>query len=353
MDHASSPLSLIALLPPARISARIRRAHAACRRVPREELSPAGMWIEDHARFLLQEALRLREALKNAPRLPGSGGQPRVARLAQEICREGSDQVSAAAILRISRAFFADAEPAQQELCMLRDALACALLDRLGPVLHACMEEAERRRQAERFTARLGRGKAPGLPENPALQAQIIVRLSAAENAEAMQQLDGLLQKGGVAAREAMARHQAEQTRLGQEAGSVIAALHALEQLPFDRIIERLSPISAVLRQEETYRRMDAESRNFYIARVCLLARRLHVGESAVARAAMALREGNEGPRAQCGFYLIEQPEAIGAYLLSRKPGFFARHREGAFSLALGLGACVFLALGMLFGAPW
>ena len=74
MDHASSPLSLIALLPPARISARIRRAHAACRRVPREELSPAGMWIEDHARFLLQEALRLREALKNAPRLPGSGG---------------------------------------------------------------------------------------------------------------------------------------------------------------------------------------------------------------------------------------------------------------------------------------
>lgn len=353
MDHASSPLSLIALLPPARISARIRRAHAACRRVPREELSPAGMWIEDHARFLLQEALRLREALKNAPRLPGSGGQPRMARLAQEICREGSDQVSAAAILRISRAFFADGEPAQQELCMLRDALACALLDRLGPVLHACMEEAERRRQAERFTARLGRGKAPGLPENPALQAQIIVRLSAAENAEAMQQLDGLLQKGGVAAREAMARHQAEQTRLGQEAGSVIAALHALERLPFDRIIERLSPISAVLRQEETYRRMDAESRNFYIARVCLLARRLHVGESAVARAAMALREGNEGPRAQCGFYLIEQPEAIGAYLLSRKPGFFARHREGAFSLALGLGACVFLALGMLFGAPW
>ena len=76
-------------------------------------------------------------------------------------------------------------------------------------MVHACMEEAERRRQAERFTARLGRGKATGLPENPALQAQIIVRLSAAENAEALQQLDGLLQKGGVAAREAMAQHPA------------------------------------------------------------------------------------------------------------------------------------------------
>ena len=46
----------------------VRRCVETLRRVPREELSVAGRWIEDHAPLLMQEAFAF---LSPAPRLPG------------------------------------------------------------------------------------------------------------------------------------------------------------------------------------------------------------------------------------------------------------------------------------------
>lgn len=65
-----SPLTQTALRPPRRLLRSLRMAADAVRRIPREELSPAGMWVEDHARFLLGEADALRRALRAAPACP-------------------------------------------------------------------------------------------------------------------------------------------------------------------------------------------------------------------------------------------------------------------------------------------
>ena len=103
MDHSPFPLfsaaSRARLRPDRGLLRRVRRAVAAARRIPREELSPAGVWIEDHARFLLEEADALRLALRPAPRLPGGQGAARVLRLAREICRAEEGKVEEALIL--------------------------------------------------------------------------------------------------------------------------------------------------------------------------------------------------------------------------------------------------------------
>ena len=55
---------------PAGLMDRIRKARQAACAVPREELSPSGIWVEDHALSLLEEADALGRELKRAPRLP-------------------------------------------------------------------------------------------------------------------------------------------------------------------------------------------------------------------------------------------------------------------------------------------
>lgn len=352
MDQISSVFSLVSLSAPAALQRRIRHALADCRQLSRDDLSPAGVWIEDHARFLLQETARLKDALRKAPRIPGENRQPRILRLSEAICQESGNQISAAAILRVSRAFFADAEPTQQELCLLRDALSCALLNRLSPILLSCVHQAQLRQKANRWIQKMEQEKDPALSGEPALLSAIIAGLSVQENPESLRRMDELLAKSGIDARKMLEESQEELTRQGQEAGAILSSLHALERIPFARIIERLSPISAILRQETTYRRMDEPSRNYYVARVCFLARRLRVSEAAVARAAMALREKEDGPKGQCGYYLIEQPARIAAYLLGRKPGFLSRHATGAFVGSISLLTAVFSALMLGLNAP-
>ena len=63
---------------------RVRRAAQAAADTPRDALSPAGIWIEDHARFLLDEAERLIRDTRFSPRLPACGGTPRALRWARE-----------------------------------------------------------------------------------------------------------------------------------------------------------------------------------------------------------------------------------------------------------------------------
>ena len=41
-------------------------------------LNPSGIWVEDHALFLLEEADALGRELKRAPRLPAKGGMPQL-----------------------------------------------------------------------------------------------------------------------------------------------------------------------------------------------------------------------------------------------------------------------------------
>ena len=70
--------------------------------------------------------------------------------------------------------------------------------------------------------------------------------------------------------------------------------------------------VTLTLDEYETIRLMDRESRNHYVDRVCRLARRYCVAETAVARAALALCQGKEGVEKEAGYWIICCEEPIG-----------------------------------------
>ena len=354
--HSSSqrsPLfaSQAALRPLPGLCAKILRAGKAVRALPREELSPAGVWLEDHARFLAEEAEALRLALRSCPRLPAQGRTPRVLLLARFICVQGEGEVTAPLILRAAREYLGDEEITERELCFLPAALRLALFEALLPVLSACRMERALRRDALRRIARLKKGEAAP-PQNSMLLEKMLSLLSSAENAEGLQALDALCAKAGMDSRTAAREAHEALTRQGQTAGKLILSLRETTHLPFDRLLERLRPVAAVLRQEDTYRRMDRESRENYRRRTEWIARRLHVQETAVARAALALAAEETGVRGQAGYYLLEAENEIARYLLKRPQGLWGRHRAGCFVAVLAAGAALFLTLCIALGAP-
>jgi len=357
MDHAvfsgASALTYASLRAPARLLSSIQNASGALRSIPREDLSPAGLWMEDHARFLLGEADALRRALKNAPRLPGGHREPRILSLARLICREGKGEISAPLILRTARHFFADAEITQAELHYLSSALAVALFEKLAPVFSACQEEKRRLLSARKWIRDLEEGHHPTLPGDVMLTEKIIALLSVAEHAQGLQFIDEMLMQKGSSTEKITQEAHEKMTEMGEEAAKGITSLRRLSRLPFDKIHERLSPLAYIFREEETYRQMDEESRRCYQNRAAQLARRFHVQETAVARAAMALKKNQEGAPGEAGYYLLERSDLIAAYLLKRKPvPRNERVRERFFLLPLYLGAFLALLISLSLHAP-
>lgn len=137
-----------------------------------------------------------------------------------------------------------------------------------------------------------------------------------------------------------------------QEISLLVQALHALPHLPFDTLQEHLSPVAQVLRQEETYRHMDRESRQYYIACVCRIARKWNLSETAVARAALTLTESREGVQKEAGYYLTEQPEKIAAYLMKTASPRTFRQKTIRYLLPFFLSAGLFSVLYFLVKAP-
>ncbi len=351
-DSAFLPsFSGYARLRPARgLTGLVRRAARAAAHAPREALSPSGVWIEDHARFLLDEAERLFRDARRSPRLPARGGVPRALLWAREICRAGEGEVTAALILRTVREALSGAEITQRELDALPAALSCALFEKLSPLLEECCREGELQRRAEAWAREMADGKRDALPRDPALRFFV-------QETEAFREAweDSAAEASpGPDAEEEIRRFREAWSEEGLLAGRLIASLHALQEIPFDRIGERLSPVAAALREDPVYSRMDAESRADYRACACRLARRWGVLESSAARAAVSLAAKKTGVEGQAGYYLKERPDLIAVYLMKRKkPSFALRHREGLFLLSLYGGTAAGTLTAALLGTPW
>ncbi|MCR4886333.1 MAG: glycosyltransferase family 2 protein, partial [Clostridiales bacterium] len=87
------------LRPDPDVPARIRKAAAALRALPREALTPSEAWIEDNAAPLLREAsARIREA-RQLPPLPAMSGVPRALLLARKICAADDEEIDEGLVL--------------------------------------------------------------------------------------------------------------------------------------------------------------------------------------------------------------------------------------------------------------
>ena len=339
---------------PKGLSDRIRKAHQAVCGIPREELSPSGAWIEDHALFLLEETEALKQILKSAPRLPGNSGVARLSAWAREICREGSGEITAPLIVRVIRRELGGGEITEEELSLLPQALACALFERLSEPLENCLQEKERRSLALAWAQRFSAGDRDDLPSDLPLLASLLHGLAAEEAPEGLRRADETLQRMDLRWEEAVQMDQEAQTAQGLYTGRLIASLHSLSRIPFDAVRERLSPVIRALRADPAFPRMDRESRDLYVRCACRIAKRLCIAQSAAAQAAVSLAEGKDGVEGEAGYYLLERPDLIAVHLRKRKkPSFSLRHRQGLFLAPLYGVAAAALAVSILAGAPW
>ena len=339
---------------PAGISARIRRAHQSACRVPRDALSPAGVWMEDQALFLLEEADALERSLRFAPRLPGREGTPRLLLLARKVCGEDGGDVTAAGIVRLLREELGEGEITQDELNLLPAALSCALMEQLDDALSSFQREQENRAVSRQWADALSDGQKEELPKDETLLGWVLFELSQREDSAALRLADERLSAQGRRAEDVSRAFQETLTEAGARMGRIVNGLRGVRFLSFDAVQERLSPVIRELRRDKTYSRMDADSRAYYGQCAVRIAKRLRVRESAAARAAVTLAEGKDGIEGEAGYYLIERPDLIAVHLLKRKkPSWTMRRRTALFLAPLYGGAVLSLAAAVCFGAPW
>ena len=336
---------------PRGIARRVIRAAKAVRRVPREDISPAARWMEDHARLLLDSADALNRDLRFSPRLPAWQGTPRILALARQAVKE--EELTVGLFVRRLREELGEEKLTQAEIDLLPQAVTCALLEQLSELLDTCIQEPDLYIQSQAWAAALAKGQKDHLPHDPLLLGRVLLRLDEMEDAEALRRADELLAQAGMKASDALQAAQTQWERDGLKAGRVIAALRKSERLPYDRVAERLSPTAEALRQDATYRRMDAESRDYYRRCACRAAKRFHVSEGEAAQAAVELAKNKSGVAGEAGYYLIERPELIAAALGKKASGFARKHRQGLVLLPLYAASVLSLGLAIWLGAPW
>ena len=297
----------------------IRKAREAVCSIPREYLSPAGAWVEDHALFLLEEADALKRDVQRAPRLPGDGGVPRLLRWARAVCEEGQGEISAPLIVRGIKKEAESTEITEEELSLLPLAFSIALFERMREILENCIQEKELRARARAWAKRFSAGERDDLPRDGALLALLLRALSEEENPAGLRRADETLRGLGLRWEDAVRAEQEQQTARGLDAGRLIASLHMLSRLPFHAVRERLSPVIKVLRADPTFPRMDRESRDLYVSRACRIAKRLRIPQSAAARAPWSFRWANPARRAKRDFTCWSGPTSSPCICISAK----------------------------------
>ena len=336
---------------PRGMARRIIRAAQAVRRVPREDVSPAARWMEDHARLLLDAADALNRDLRFSPKVPAVQGTPRILILARQAVKE--EELAAGLVVRSIREELGEETLTQAEIDLLPQAITCALFEELNELLDACIQEPDLYAQAQAWADALAKGRKDHLPRGPLLLGRVLLRLDEQEDADALRRADELLARQGMQAADALQAAQTQWERDGLKAGRLIAAMQKSQRLPYDRMGERLSPVAAALRQDATYRRMDAESRAYYHRCACRIAKRFHVSEGEAAQAAVETAKNRLGPEGEAGYYLIERPELLAAALGKKASGFARKHRQGLVLLPLYAAAALSPALAVWLGLPW
>ncbi len=318
------------LKPPRGISRMIART---CREIadmlPADERSPIAAWLAENGDFLLDGYDALKRETSASPRLPSVDGETRVLVAARSFVDEndgGAEKDEIAAFLRERR----KTSPFRQdELEWFPYALKTALFEMLAGALATAREEARVFRAARRAIQALRRDGLKRLPRDAAVVRRMAATLNESEDAEAVKRFDALT-GGGVAVESESGVNDY------RTLARVIHSLHAVMRLPWREIIENASIVSSALAEDATYPRMDAESRAYYVRTAVYLARRYRVAEERVAEAAVLLTRDQQAPANEAGYFLIERPDLIAAYLFNRKPRRSPdKRRERAYCLSL------------------
>ncbi len=301
------------LTPPRGMEKRMARV---CRKIasalPREERSPIAAWIAENGDFLLDSFDAVKRELKRSPKLPSANGEPRILPVARELVQAQDGGVEKEAVDDALASCQKSTPLTQAELEWFPYAVKLALFEALFDALRAGEREVRVYRAAQRVLRDVRNGRMKRLPRDQAVLRRVIGTLSEAEDAEALRLIDDMrVQDKPLPPEDAVSDY--------RTLARVIHSLHTVMRLPWQEIIENAGIVSSILRADKTYEKMDRESRAYYVRRAVYLANKYHLSEERVAEAALILTRDHQSPENEAGYYLIERPDLIAAYLLNRK----------------------------------
>ena len=313
----------------------LRRAEKYVCRLGAEELPPAAGWLRDNARALYgQESSR---------GLSGSAFA-RLRAVCDQLCGQLSGPWTEAALCRAIARVTGEAAPfTVAEARALQGMLRDRMLGSLVALLPRITEECRMWQAGRQLAAHPGKP----LPDEPAALCRALDLLTAAGQAEAARALQSRMRAAGLDPQAVRHAAREESTALAAETGALIGALKSLPGLHWDRLAERLCAACQVLRRHPGFPRMEIASRALYLSAVHRLSRRMDLPETEVCERALALCADQEGAAGDPGFYLLENPRALGLRCLTEK---------GKIRLYWGilcLGAALSFGLGLILLPFW
>lgn len=241
-------------------------------------------------------------------------GLPRAYDIAACLVGHRGGRVDEAYLTKLLDAYQAASPLMMRELCALPSLLRVALVKLIalecGCGLFAMRQYAQAEAAAGQLGKRVGWAalEKQDFEQKPHLAARLFALLAERDEQAACAQLIERLSLADQEAESLFAAVQRMDADSATRLQNAIKSLRALDAMDWERLGERFSRVDAALRREQTYPRMDARSRAWYRRRVEMLAARLGVAETVVARQAVTLalsREEAGGRQAQAGYYLL------------------------------------------------
>lgn len=195
------------------------------------------------------------------------------------------------------------------------------------------------------FTARLE------LADSPALAERLLTLLREKDEYALCQKISEQLALRGSDCEKLLTMDRSALLCCAERMANAIGSLHYLQTMDKAAFFEKHSAAEEILRQDEVYCAMDAESRRYYAARLEYTAKRCAAGETACACKALELAQKGEGKAAHIGYYLAD-PHGNVRLLGTLRPDkrFFAAGEGVRLAAALCTQGAIMLAL-LLCGA--
>ena len=327
------------------IQRKLRAVEKTVCQLAREELPPAAVWLRDNARALhgVTEQVRRQEKMYRGAKY---------ARLAA-FCR---DLVQKENALLTERSIFSAVREAQnerpftvRELRALPDLLTQSTVLYLYALLPQIEKECRAYAQSQSICTLVSAGGRPDMLKADEIAcSRALDLLLQSGDSDAMKRMEALLREKNLEPRQLQHAVREQMETSARHTGSAVNTLRLLSRIQWGRMQARLGTAYALLSQERTFRRMDDTGRETYLTQVSRLSERLHTEESRICEAALRLTEGQTGAQAECGYYLLEDTDALIRFL-HKRPGlrsFCRRHALKLYIACMVLGFALFAIAG-------
>ena len=323
-----------------------------------ESLLPGAQWLLDNGRLLEDASLALLCELKGVRGLPLWRRRPRIMDFAREYLSHTGAHVDTS-MLREAVTAWQEVSPLWlSELFTLPLALRAALISRISSLATGCLAAQRQRLAAENAAHTLNNRALRHAPDDCTFWEHLLKCLREQGNAEALQMIDRRLDALDQTAQRIVEAEHMRQTQERQALSSAITSLRTMALIDWDPLLESLSPVEMLLREDPSgvYERMDAPTRALYRTQVSRFAKASIYSEGLVARCALecAQAHGTEGTDSlsqHVGFYLLDAGEyelweRLGSAPLRVRVRLFMHRRAGVlYPLAHGLLSLLFFAL--------